>query len=113
MSHPAQFPCTHSLNILECATQFSAQILDVQPLAFLNRLPSEVHVIHGQLGLIKKPLYHEHWTWEEDVPQLGQPASAVALLLAGSQTGCVPHSPSSCVFLPLLWRRTPSPEHAG
>lgn len=73
MSHPAQVPCTHSLHILECATQFSAQILDVQPLALLNRLPSEMHVIHGQLSLIEKPLNYEHWTWEEEEAQVDLP----------------------------------------
>lgn len=65
----------HSRHILERVPQLSAQVLDVQPLALLYRLPREVHVVHCQLGLVKQPLHHEHRAWGDGSagPCLGAP----------------------------------------
>jgi hypothetical protein len=42
-----------------------------------------MHVIHGKLGLIEKPLYHEHRTWEEEEAQLDLPLGFTARLAPG------------------------------
>ena len=68
----------HSRHVLECVPQLTAQVLDVQPLALLHRLPREVHIVHSQLGLVKQPLYHEHRAWGDGSagPRLGAPPPA-------------------------------------
>lgn len=72
---------THSRHILECVPQLTAQVLDIQPLALLHRLPREVHIVHSQLGLVKQPLHHEDWACGDGS--------------AGPRLGALPPAPGS------------------
>lgn len=49
-------------HILQGVSQLPTQILDVEPLPFLNRLASEVYIVYSKLGLIKEPLDNKDWT---------------------------------------------------
>ena len=49
-------------HILQGVSQLPTQILDVEPLPFLNRLASEVYIVYCKLGLIKEPLDNKDWT---------------------------------------------------
>lgn len=55
----------YSRHILQGVSQLPTQILDVEPLPFLNRLSSEVYIVYSKLCLIKKPLDNKDWTWED------------------------------------------------
>lgn len=50
-------------HVLQGVPQLPAQVLDVQPLPLLHRLPGEVNVVHSQLGLVKQPLDNKDRTW--------------------------------------------------
>lgn len=49
-------------HVLQGVSQLPTQVLDVEPLPLLNRLASEVYIVHGELGLIKEPLDNKDWT---------------------------------------------------
>jgi len=52
-------------HVLQGVSQLPTQILDVQPLPLLNRLPGEVYIVHSKLGLIKQPLDNKDRTWKD------------------------------------------------
>lgn len=52
-------------HVLQGVSQLPTQILDVEPLPLLNRLASEVYIVHSKLGLIKQPLDNKDRTWED------------------------------------------------
>lgn len=100
----------HSRHVLQGAPQLAAQVLDVQPLALLHRLSREVHVVHGQLGLIEQPLHHEHRAWGHGsagprcgtllpAPGSGSPRARPAARQAHRPAGCPPRGPEHLPFL--------------
>lgn len=100
----------HSRHVLQGAPQLAAQVLDVQPLALLHRLSREVHVVHGQLGLIEQPLHHEHRAWGHGsagprygtllpTPGSGSPRARPAARQAHRPAGCPPRGPEHLPFL--------------
>lgn len=59
-------------HVLQGVSQLPTQILDVQPLPLLNRLPGEVYIVHSKLGLIKQPLDNKDRTWKDKKKKEGK-----------------------------------------